>query len=161
MRVNNERSNGLLPGALLAIVVALVGLAGAVKLARTAADFGPAVGDIITFNPQNYLPRDLHTDVVAQRVRQSDCTLNLEAIHRDGGSLIIEERHAGDGSRYRVHWAGVRSTAGDDNCGAQADLLLDDTNLDMLAMAAGGWGAGPKHLAPNTLWAGNANSRVQ
>ena len=33
---HDDKSNGLLPAALLAVVVALVGLAGAVKIARTA-----------------------------------------------------------------------------------------------------------------------------
>jgi hypothetical protein len=47
--------------------------------------------------------------------------------------------------------------------GRDADLMLDDTNLDMLAIAAGGWGVGHKHGAASHLWSGNGNrsTRVQ
>ncbi len=158
MRAHDDKSTGLLPAALLAVVVALVGLAGAVKIARTAVDFGPAVGDIVQFDPQGYLPLDMHTQVAATRADASGCVLDLEAIHRNGGSLVVEQRYRGDGSpRYRVHWAGQRSAEGTADCGREADLMLDDTNLDLLAMAAGGWGVGHKHVAPSDLWSGDGN----
>jgi hypothetical protein len=164
MRAHDDKSSGLLPAALLAFVVALVGLAGAVKLARTAVDFGPAVGDIVRFDPQGYLPVDIHTQVTAARADTSGCVLDLEAIHRNGGSLIVEQRYPGSGSaRYQVHWAGPRSSEGASDCGHDADLMLDDTNLELLAMAAGGWGIGHKHVAPSDLWSGDGNrsTRVQ
>ena len=158
MRAHDEKSHGILPAALLAVVVALVGVAGAVKMARTAVAFGPAVGDIVQFDPQGYLPLDIHTKIEATRADASLCVLYLESIHRLGGSLIVEQRYPGDGSaRYRVHWAGDRSAEGGANCGANADLMLDDTNLDLLAMAAGGWGVGHKHVAASDLWAGDRN----
>jgi len=146
MRAHDDKSTGLLPAALLAVVVALVGLAGAVKIAQTAVDLGPAVGDIVQFDPKGYLPVDVHTQVTATRADATGCVLDLEAIHRYGGSLIVEQRYPGNADRrYRVHWAGRQSAAGAADCGRDADLMLDDSNLDLLAMAAGGWGVGHKH----------------
>lgn len=153
MQAHDHKTSGLLPAALLAVVVALVGLAGAVKIARTAVDLGPAVGDIVQFDPQGYLPVDMHTQVTAARADASGCVLDLEAIHRLGGSLIVEQRYPGsEAARYRVHWAGRGSAQGASDCGRDADLILDDTNLDLLAMAAGGWGVTHKHVAPSNLW---------
>jgi hypothetical protein len=158
MRAHDDKSHGLLPAALLAVVVALAGLAGAVKIARTAVNFGPAVGDIVQFDPKGYLPLDIHTKVEATRADTSACVLDLESIHRHGGSLIVEQRYPANGTaRYRVHWAGEQSAEDAANCGGDADLMLDDSNLDLLAMAAGGWGVGHKHVAPSDLWAGDGN----
>jgi hypothetical protein len=153
MQAHDHKAPGLLPAALLAVVVALVGLAGAVKIARTAVTLGPGVGDIIQFDPQGYMPLDIHTQVEAARVDASGCVLDLESIHQRGGSLVVEQRYLGDGSaRYRVHWSGQQSANGAGDCGRDADLTLDDTNLDLLAMAAGGWGVGHKHVEPSDLW---------
>jgi hypothetical protein len=153
MRAHDDKSTGLFPAALLAVVVALVGLAGAVKIARTAVDFGPAVGDIVQFDPLGYMPLDIHTQVAAARADANGCLLDLESIHRRGGSLIVEQRYLGDGNhRYRVHWAGQSSAEGASDCGHEADLTLDDTNLNLLAMAAGGWGVGHKQVPPSDLW---------
>jgi hypothetical protein len=164
MQAHDHKTPGLLSAALLAVVVALGGLAGAVKIARTAVALGPAVGDIVQFDPKGYLPMDIHTQVAAQRTDASGCVLDLEAIHRSGGSLIVEQRYLGGGNpRYRVHWAGQQSAKDPGDCGQDTDLVLDDTNLDLLAMAAGGWGVGHKHIAPSDLWSGDGNrsTRVQ
>ncbi len=158
MRAHDDKSTGLIPATLLAVVVALVGLASAVKIARTAVDLGPAVGDIVQFDPKSYLPTDMHTQVAATRADASGCTLDIEAIHRAGGSLVVEQRyHAGQSPRYQVHWAGRRSAEGAADCGREADLMLDDSNLDLLAMAAGGWGVTHKHISPSELWAGDGD----
>jgi len=150
---DDEKPTGLLPAALLAVVVTLVGLAGAVKIARTAVAFGPAVGDIVQFDPQASLPVDLRTQISATRVDATGCVLEIAAIHRYGGSLVVEQRYPGDGDPlYRVHWAGQRSAGGAGDCGRDADLMLDNSNLDLLAMAAGGWGVGHKNLEPSDLF---------
>jgi hypothetical protein len=158
MQAHDDKSAGLLPAALLAVVVVLVGLAGAVEIARSAVNFGPAVGDIVQFDPQSYLPVDMHTQVAAARADASGCVLDIESIHRDGGSLVVEQRYLGDdNARYRVHWAGQRSAEGAADCGHDADLMLDDTNLELLAMAAGGWGVVHRHVAASDLWGGDGN----
>ena len=162
MQANDDKSHGLITAALLAVVVALAGLAGAVKIAQSAVNFGPAVGDIITFDPGTSLPRDLHTQITVARTGQDECVLDLEAMHRNGGSLIVEQRNPAAASHYWVHWAGRRSSDGPQDCGTTADLALDDSNLDLLAMAAGGWGATHKHLAANSLWShGGSSKRTQ
>ncbi|HVC62851.1 MAG TPA: hypothetical protein VND19_21115 [Acetobacteraceae bacterium] len=148
----------MLPAALLAVVVALVGLAGAVKIARTAVALGPAVGDIVQFDPGSFLPVDIHSQVRATRVNATRCVLDLAAIHRSGGSLVVERRYPGHGDpRFQVHWAGRRSANGAADCGHEAELMLNNANLDLLAMAAGGWGVGHKHLVPSDLWGGDGN----
>ena len=164
MRAHHEKSSGLLSAALLAVVVSLTGLAGAVKIAQTAVALGPSVGDVIRFDPNGRMPVDISTQIDARRVNASGCVLDMDTIHQTGGSLVIEERLPGapDTPRYRVHWAGSRTAAGDRNCGRQADLMLDDSNLDVLAMAAGGWGASHKHIQPSDMWGGSfAGIRVR
>jgi len=162
MRAQDDETTGLLPAALLAVVVALVGLAGAVKIARTAVDLGPAVGDIMRFDPQGYVPVDLHTQVTATRTDARGCVLDLEALHRNGGSLVVEQRSPIDANpRFRVHWAGSRSAAGAADCGRDAELMLNDENLDLLAMAAGGWGVEHKHVTPSELWSGDGSESTR
>lgn len=162
MHADNQNSKGLLSATLLAIVVAMVGLAGAVKLAQSTAEFGPTVGDIITFDRGGTLPRDLRTQLQASREGQTGCVLDLASIHQNGGSLIIEERGATKPANYRVHWAGQRSSDGPNDCGRDADLVLDHSSLDLLAMAAGGWGVGPKRLMAGSAWdRGSPPTRVQ
>ena len=154
MRAHDDKSPGLLPAALLAVVVALVGLAGAVKIARTAVTLGPGVGDIVQFDPKGYMPLDIHTQVDATRADASGCVLDLEAIHRTGGSLIVEQRYPGDGNPAlpgALGWPRGAPMAPPTAAG-DADLVLDDSNLDLLAMAAGGWGVGHKHIEPSDLW---------
>jgi len=154
MRASDDKSHGLISAALLAVVVSLAGLAGAVKIAQTAVALGPGVGDVVRFEPNASMPVDFSTQIDARRVNAADCLLDMDVIHRSGGSLIVEERLPGaaDTPRYRVHWAGARSANGADNCGRQAELMLSDSNLDVLALAAGGWGAAHKHIAPTDLW---------
>ena len=162
MRASGQNSNGLMTAALLAIVVSLVGLAGAVKIAQTAVALGPNVGDIVQFDPRGFMPVDSQTQIAVTRPDAGACTLDVETIHANGGSLIVEQRYPTDGNpHYRVHWAGKRTAAGTDNCGQEAEFTLDNANLDMLAMAAGGWGVHHKHPDTGELWTGNATGRMQ
>jgi hypothetical protein len=137
---HGKTSSGLLTAALLAIVVSLIGVAGVVKLAQTAVNLGPDVGDVISFDTKAVMPGDMQSQTVLARDRDGECMLDLDTLHNTGGSLIIEARVAGKPALYQVHWAGKQSSPGQYNCGSSAELTLDDSNLDMLAMAAGGWG---------------------
>jgi hypothetical protein len=140
---HGKNSSGLLSGALLAIVISLTGVAGAVKIAETAVNLGPGVGDIISFDTMAKMPGDLDSQVVAAQSGGRECMLDLGTLHRDGGSLIVEARVPGNQPAYQVHWAGKQSSASQYNCGSSAELTVDATNLNLLAMAAGGWG--PTH----------------
>lgn len=140
---HGKNSSGLLSAALLAIVVSLTGVAGAVKLAETAVNLGPGVGDIISFDTKTRMPGDMNSQVVMARAGGGECMLDLDTLHRDGGSLIVEARVPSNPPAYQVHWAGKHSSGGQYNCGTSAELTVEGSNLDMLAMAAGGWG--PTH----------------
>jgi hypothetical protein len=148
MQVQDEKTSKLLPAALLAAVVALVGLAGAVKLARSAVNLGARVGDIVQFDPRESLSLDGRARIVAERPDANACAFDLASAHHNGGSLVVEQRYVVDGTaRYVVHWAGWGSTG----CGKAADLVMDGTNLELLAMAAGGWGLSHVHAGQPRL----------
>ena len=142
---HGKSSSGLLTLALLAIVASLTGVAGAVKLAQTAVNWAPGVGDMISFDPGAVMPDDLQPQTVLARNGERECMLDLNTLHKTGGSLVIETRVPGNPLRYQVHWAGRQSSRDQYDCGTSAELTLDSANLDMLAMAAGGWG--PMHQA--------------
>ena len=61
-------------------------------------------------------------------------------MHANGGSVVIEAREPRASFGYRVHWAGVRSSNDGADCGASADLLMNMEDIEVLAMAAGGYG---------------------
>ena len=61
-------------------------------------------------------------------------------MHANGGSVIIEAREPRADFGYRVHWAGPRSSNDGTNCGSSADLLMNLEDIEVLAMAAGGYG---------------------
>jgi len=153
---HGKTSSGLLTAALLAIVASLTGVAGAVKLAQTAVNWGPGVGDMISFDPRAVMSEDLQPQTVLARNGERECVLDLSTLHKTGGSLVIEARVPGSPPRYQVHWAGKQSSADQYDCGASAELTLDSANLDMLAMAAGGWGPRHRPLIDVSLpaWAG-------
>ena len=68
------------------------------------------------------------------------CVLDVRTIHANGGSVIIEAREPRADFGYRVHWAGARSSDDGANCGSTADLLMNLEDIEVLAMAAGGYG---------------------
>ena len=61
-------------------------------------------------------------------------------MHANGGSVVIEAREPRASFGYRVHWAGARSSDDGTDCGASADLLMNQEDIEVLAMAAGGFG---------------------
>lgn len=140
---HGKTSGGLLTAALLAVVASLTGVAGAVKLAQTAVSLAPSVGDMISFDPKAVMSDDMQSATVLARKGEGECMLDLDTLHKTGGSLVVEARLPGNPARYEVHWAGKHSSRGQYDCGTSAELTLDYENLDILAMAAGGWG--PMH----------------
>jgi hypothetical protein len=153
---HGKTSSGLLTAALVAVVVSLTGVAGVVKLAQTAVNLGPIVGDVITFDKKAVMPDDMQSQTVLARDAGGECMLDLDTLHNTGGSLIIEARVPGNPASYQVHWAGQQTSPGQYNCGSSAELTLDNSNLDMLAMAAGGWGPVHQPLVhlPFPSWGG-------
>lgn len=137
---HGKTSSGLLTASLLAIVVSLTGVAGAVKLAQTAVNLAPGVGDMISFDTKADLSGDMQSQTVLAHDGERECMLDLDTLHKTGGSLIVEARTPSNPALYQVHWAGKQSSLGQYDCGSSAELTLDNANLALLAVAAGGWG---------------------
>lgn len=135
--------------AVLAVVVALVGLGGAIRLAQSAAELGPQVGDILTFDPSHRITYDKPPQITARRLDGLKCVLNIATMHRLGGSLVIEARSPLPHRTYTLHWAGRHSSTGPSDCGGAAELRLSQDKLDILALAVGGYGASKTELAPS------------
>jgi hypothetical protein len=55
-----------------------------------------------------------------------------------------------------VHWAGVRSSDDDANCGVSADLLMSQDDIQLMAMAAGGFGVPAQKMRFSSLWSSSA-----
>jgi hypothetical protein len=134
----------------LSVAMALMGLTAAMRIARTAGGLDPAIGDVLVFDPAARLPQDLRETVATLHIGHQLCVLDARAMHRDGGSLIVERRQAGDELVYQVHWAGGRSSSGPDNCGSAADLVVSGLTLYRPSVAAGGRGVGQRSLAPGS-----------
>jgi hypothetical protein len=154
MQVNGGNSSGVSSVILGMVVVALAGMIGTIGLLREIGEFGPGVGDIVSFDPQEMISRDMRAKIEATRLSDrpgSACVLDVSAMHAGGGSVVIEARLPQTGSGYRVHWAGVRSSDDPADCGASADLLLSQADIEVLALAAGGYGVSYKRLIPHSL----------
>jgi hypothetical protein len=130
--------------------LALACMVGTIGLLHQVAEFGPKVGDIITFDPLDSMSRDMKAQITAvpTNARQGGtCILDVRSMHAAGGSVIIEARLPQTQPGFRVHWAGASSSDGGGGCGSSADLLLDRQDIEILAMAAGGFGASARKLA--------------
>ncbi len=122
---------------LLAAVTLLAAASGVAGLAREAAEMGPRVGDLLTFNPARAAPFESTARLTADRPGQQSCVLDLSLLQRSGGSLIVEQSGIGPDRLYRLHWAGPRTSDDATNCGSDADLLLPQTDINTIAMASG------------------------
>jgi hypothetical protein len=114
----------------------------------------PRVGDIVAFAPATDLSAGDDVRLIAHRQNQFDCALDLNTLRQSGGSLVIESQIAETAGMFRAHWAGEHTTADIDNCGSSADLILDASDLDRLAISAGGYGVGAKRKLVFTTAAG-------
>ena len=127
--------------------------AGCMIIALTAvnaiagmAQKSPRIGDIIAFSASADQPTDGLTRLVVHRPGQFGCALDLGTLHQSGGSLVVEGQLMEAAGSFRVHWAGERTSADTNNCGDHADLIMDGRELDIIALSAGGYGAGQKRL---------------
>ena len=137
-----------IPLAVLAGALQLGGLTAGAHVLATTAHRMPLVGDIVAFTATPNGPTAAGTRVIVHRRDQFGCVLDVNVLRGSGGSLVIEGRIA-HSSSFHVHWAGPRTTADFGNCGTHADLVLDDRDLDALALAAGGYSSAS--LRPSTL----------
>jgi hypothetical protein len=139
MRTDDQKSSNLMTPLLLAGAAALASFVGAIHLAQAVAELGPAVGDVIDFRADRKAVVNMESGLDVSRVDHTACTLDVAALRRSGGSLVVERRLPGTPRLYQVHWSGTHTSQASD-CGSPADLLLRDTDMEVLAMAAGGYG---------------------
>lgn len=147
MRTTNDK----LPRSLLPAAIAAVCILGTVTaVAAITAMTHPAahLGDIVAFTPSAGEPATGAARLIVHRQDRFGCVLDLNILRRSGGSLVVEGQFD-TGNSFRVHWAGERTSADTASCGEQADLIVDARDLDRLALAAGGYGAG-RQSAPFT-----------
>lgn len=104
------------------------------------------IGDIVSFTPSEDKGGEDSTRLIVHRSNQFVCVLDLRVLRHVGGSLVVEGQAAEATGSFRVHWAGQRTSSDNADCGTQADLILDGQELDILALGAGGYGAGTKRL---------------
>ena len=99
-------------------------------------------GDIIAF-PVTRVPSVIAASFTARRAFVGDdrsCVLDVRAMQKLGGSLVVESSQLEPEQLFRVHWAGVRTSRGHDDCGSSADLLLNSNQISTLIFEAGGTG---------------------
>jgi hypothetical protein len=127
----------------------LAGMVGTIGLLQQVGQLGPKVGDIVSFDPTESFSRDMKARIAATSAsnrRGAGCVLDVRSMHDTGGSLVIESRQPQTEHGFRVHWAGRHSSNDGTDCGSSADLLLDQDDIEVLALAAGGFGvAATKH----------------
>ena len=155
MHANDDKSNTVQSALLSVAAIALAGAVGMISLVREVGDLRPKVGDIVSFDPLEQFSRDMKAQIAAIPANGEPtvaCMLDVRAMHAGGGSVVIEAREPEVPRAYRVHWAGARTSYGGTDCGTSADLLLDQEDLSILAMAAGGYGVSAKKLAASSLW---------
>lgn len=162
MQANGSNSSGVASVILGVVVLGLAGTVGTIGLLREIGELGPKVGDIVAFDPQKTLSRDMQTTITAMRAGDragTACVLDVSAMHSGGGSVVIEARQPQTSNGYRVHWAGAHSSDDPANCGASADLLLNQEDVEVLALAAGGYGVSARKLAANSLWSAHTSTQ--
>jgi hypothetical protein len=113
-------------------------------------EFRPKVGDMVVFRAGSEDPDGWQVTVPATVLTPmaqpaGACRLDPNVIATNGGSLVVEARQDAPALSYRLRWAGQRTAATDD-CGTEASLQVDRTDLQRLANAAGGFGVGNKGI---------------
>jgi hypothetical protein len=142
MRTTNDRiARALLPVLTGAgcMVTMLIAMNAITELSHSR----PRIGDIVAFTATQEEPVEGDTRMGARRPDQFGCALDLNTLRHSGGSLFVEGELPRAPGSFRVHWGGERTSTDTGNCGANADLILEAHELDILASVAGGYGVGP------------------
>jgi hypothetical protein len=122
-----------------------MGLVGAIApivivgLLRWTDALAPHLGDIISFYRSERGDTSARIKVLnmggASTVR---CTLDVHVMRKSGGSMVLESLQFNPRPSYRVHWAGGRTSDGDNDCGVSVDMVLSRSDVIALRSAAGG-----------------------
>jgi hypothetical protein len=132
MRLSKLSALRLLPTLILGGICITAVFSGAAALSAWRAASAPHVGDMIAFHPTRATSAGKRLTVLTRA--GSTCALELGTLQGSGGSFIVERPAPGD--RFIVHWAGQRTSRGNEDCGPSADVLLDAQQLGMLGTAA-------------------------
>jgi hypothetical protein len=92
--------------------------------------------------------------IAVSRPGQYGCILNLDTLHRTGGSLIVEARLAHPAPAFRLHWAGGRTSSDGGDCGHDADMIIQSDDLESLVHAASGYAIGSWRIHLPSSWPG-------
>ncbi len=104
-------------------------------------EVGPDVGEIVTYDPHDGPKRWEMPGIPARLAAPGqNCVLTPSVIAAGGGSFLIEAKQLDHPPVYLVHWSGLRTDNGAQDCGRSADLLLSLVQLRALANVAGGFG---------------------
>jgi hypothetical protein len=143
MPPSNDSNSAEMHFVLLAIATVIVtAITLTAGLLRLADNLGPQIGDIIAF-PVAKTPSTSTTVLTVDPVgalSRPPCALDVPVMQRSGGSLMIEAMQLKPDRRFKVHWAGKRTSDGQQDCGGSADLLLNHYQITTLVFAAGGTG---------------------
>jgi hypothetical protein len=106
---------------------------------------GPDIGEIVTFDPHDG-PKHWELPGIPARfaspaARRQFCLLMPSVMSSGGGSFVIEAKQMTRPPVFEVHWSGLRTDNGAQDCGRSADLTLPLFQLRALANVAGGFGA--------------------
>jgi hypothetical protein len=151
MAADHRNSSQAPQSLLIAAAVLLALVSGITGIVHHAAELGPQVGDLVAFDPAHLAPFDSSARLTANRLDQGSCVLDVTAMQRSGGSLVLERRGSGPNRLYRAHWSGFRTSNDTQNCGSDADLVLSQIDIDTLATAAGGFGVDHATLLPGVV----------
>src|SRR5258708_3899613 len=134
----HAKSNEFLAALANLAVLVIVAAAAAVSLIRLIDHLGPAIGDVLAFDPAKADAAGMEVRIIAWRADASSaqCVLDGRAMRKTGGSLLVETAQFEPTISFRVHWAGGRTSDDEMNCGATAELLLNQSDLMILKMVA-------------------------
>ena len=128
--------------ALASLIAALLAGSVAMVSAATRVEVGPKVGDILVFQRGTHMPMDWEFAAMTIAVPAATCSLRLDIMAAQGGSLVVEQRLQSPRT-FQVHWAGMHTSTGGSDCGGSAELVVPNADLQLLSNVVGGPGVGP------------------
>ncbi len=132
MRLSKRSVLRLLPTLIMGGVCITVALSGASAVSAWREASAPHVGDMIAFHPSGSTAVGKRLTVLTKA--GTTCALEMGTLQGSGGSFIVER--PAPGGRFLVHWAGLHTGRGKEDCGSSADVILDAQQLDILGAAA-------------------------
>jgi hypothetical protein len=125
------------------VAIGLIGLGASLMVGamlRLEDSLVPQVGDIIVFGPAKKISAGVQEPITVTPTgapNATACVLDLRIMLESGGSIVIKATQPKPNRRYRVDWAGARTSDGRTNCGATAEFLLGQPEIVALKLAGG------------------------